>query len=151
MIHNFIAMNFKFNFHVSGESTSSNAAIFDRITTVLEYKKYRILSTTMDTVIFDCNPWRLKWNFEPTQVDGGLFEIYPSADGQSIRLTYYFNLLYPLFFILLFLVVLIHDRIYEPLWFFGIFYTIAMTVNVITVRSKGQALLRDILTESLTS
>ena len=142
-------MNFKLSFHVSGESTLSSAAIFDRITAVLQYKKYRVLSTTLDTLTFDCNPWRLKWNFEPTQVSGGVFEIHHSADGQSIRLTYYFNFLYPVIFILLFLVVLIRDRIYEPLWFFGVFYTIAMTVNIITVRNKGRALLRDILAEGI--
>lgn len=142
-------MNLKLHFHISGESQMSNAAIFDRITAVLQYKKYRILSTTMDTVTFDCNPWRLKWNFEPTQVSGGLFEIHPSVAGQSIALTYYFNLLYPIIFILVFLIVLVHDKIYEPLWFFGIFYTIAMTVNIITVRNKGRALLRDILTEGV--
>lgn len=142
-------MNLKLSFHISGESKMSNAAIFDRITSVLQYKKYRILSTTLDTVTFDYNPWRLKWNFEPTQVSGGIFEVHPSADGQSIRLTYYFDFLYPLIFILLFLVVLIHDKIYEPLWFFGIFYTIAMSITIITVRNKGRALLRDMLTEGI--
>jgi hypothetical protein len=142
-------MNFKINFNISGESKLSNAAILDRITSVLQYKKYRILSTTMDTVTFDCNPWRLKWNFEPTQVSGGVFEVNPSADGQSVSLKYYFNLLYPLIFIIVFLFVIIHDKIYEALWFFGAFYAIAYTITIIAVRNKGRALLRDVLTEGI--
>ena len=142
-------MNFKLNFNVSGESTLNNAAIFDRITTVLRYKKYRILSTTMDTVTFDCNPWRLKWNFEPTQVDGGVFEICPTANGQSVSLKYYFNLLYPVIVIIFFLFVIINDKIYEGLWFLGTFFTIAYTIKIITVRNKGSALLKDILTEGI--
>jgi len=138
-------MNFKLNFHISGESKLNNADIFDRIATVLEYKKYRVLSTTFDTITFDCNPWRLKWNFEPIQVDGGIFEIHPSNDRQSVSLKYYFNFLYPIIFIIIFFSMLISDKQYDGLWFFGIFYTIAMTIQVIRVRSKGRALLRDIL------
>ena len=140
-------MNFKLNFHVSGESTLSNVAVLDRITTVLQYKKYRVLSTTLDTVTFDCNPWRLKWNFEPSQVDGGLFEIRPTVNGQSVRLNYYFNYLYPAIIIVVFLGFIINENLYEGLWFFGAFFAITIPISIITVRNKGRALLRDILTE----
>jgi hypothetical protein len=84
-------MNFKFNFHISGESKLSNADMFDRIAAVLEYKKHRVLCTTLQTITFDCNPWRLKRNFGPIQVDGGTFGVHKSNDGQSVSLKYYFN------------------------------------------------------------
>ena len=140
-------MDFKLKFHVSGESKLSNAAILDRITTVLEYKKYRILSTTMDTVTFDCNPWCLKWDFEPTQVDAGVFEIHPAANGQSVRLKYYFNYLYPAIIIIFFLALIINEKLYDGLWLFGIFFAITISISIITVRNKGRALLKDILIE----
>jgi len=142
-------MNFKLSFHVSGESKMSNDAISDRIAAVLQYKKYRILSTSLDTVTFDCNPWRLKWNFEPTQVDAGVFEIHPNANGHSVRLKYYFNYLYPAILVIAFLAFIINEKLYEGLWFFGVFFAITIPISVITVRNKGRALLRDILTESV--
>lgn len=140
-------MNLKIKFHVSGETQMSNTAVFDRITDVLEYKKYRILSKTLDTLTFDDNIWRLRWNFEPIHVDGGIFEVRPSIGGQSVSLKYYFNLLYPIIYIAFFLIILISNKFYDGLWFFGAFYSIAISISILRVRSKGRELLRDVLTE----
>jgi hypothetical protein len=138
-------MNFKLNFHISGESKLSNADIFDRIAAVLKYKKYRVLSTTFDTITFDCNPWRLKLNTAPIQVDGGTFEIHPSSGGQSVSLKYYFNFLYPAIFIIIFFTMLISDKHYDGLWFFAVFFPVTIIITILRVRSKGKTLLRDVL------
>jgi hypothetical protein len=142
-------MNFKLNFYITGESELSKVEIFDRINTVLAYKKYRVLAITYNRVTFDCNPWRLKWNFEPIQVNRGMFEVHPSNDRQSVSLKYDFNFLHPIIFIIIFFSILISDKQYDGLWFFGIFYTIAMTIQIIRVRGKGRALLRDILVKKV--
>ena len=142
-------MFFKLNFHISGESKLSNAAIFDRINSVLQYKKYRVLSTTIDTLTFDCNPWRLKWNFEPTQVSGGIFEIRSSADGHTVSLKYYNDFLYRVILFTYLFIVVITYKLYDGLWFFGVFLIISTTVDIIRVKNKGRELLRDVLTEGI--
>lgn len=141
-------MNFKLNFHISGESKLSNTDVFDRIATVLEYKKYRVLSTTLDTITFDCNPWRLKWNTEPIQVDGGTFEVHTFTDGQSVSLKYYFNFLYPAIYIIILFTILISDKHYDGLWFFAAFFSITIPITILRVRSKGKTLLRDVLCDT---
>jgi hypothetical protein len=142
-------MNLKLNFHISQETNLSNSVIFDRIITELKNKKYRVLSVTLDTVTFDDNPWRLRWNFDPAQVDGGVFEVHAFDDKQIVSLNYYFDFLSVLGIIILMVIGAISEKFYEAIIFIISFYTITCIIELLRQKSKARALLTHILNEDI--
>jgi hypothetical protein len=78
-------MNFKLKYQLLQTTELETALIIERIQSALNYRGYRIINLTEDSVQFDSNAWKLKWNFSPAMLDGGEFQITASNNQHAIH------------------------------------------------------------------
>jgi hypothetical protein len=139
-------MNFRLNFHTSATTTLEPYEIRARIQLELKDKKYKVEYVTDKSVSFKDNPWRPRWNFEPYMLDGGEFVISDCHDnGKLLTLNYYWRYLPFLLTFLFMTITLILDKAYDGIWFFGIFYTIVVPIDIMRSKNKASELIAAIL------
>lgn len=89
-------MDLKIKSQISQTTALQTQAIIEKILFQLNEKEYRLINKTDKSVKFDINQWQLRWNFKPTRLDGGEFEISTADNCTMLSLTYYNDLLTPL-------------------------------------------------------
>ena len=131
-------MNFRLNFHTSATTALEPHEIIANIQFELKDKKYIGKYVTDKSVSFADNPWRLRWNFEPYMLDGGEFVISDGPEnGRLVTLNYYWKY-YPVLLLYTFLVTTsVSNKVYDGIWFFGLFLVISAPIDI--MRSKGKA------------
>jgi len=139
-------MNFRLNFHTSATTTLEPYEIRARIQLELKDKKYNVESVTDKSVLFKDNPWRLRSNWSPYMLDGGEFVISDDHDnGELLTLNYYWSYL-PFLLIFSFMTItLMLEKAYDGIWFFGVFYTIVVPIDIIRSKNKASELIAAIL------
>ena len=139
-------MIFKLKFQTSATTLLEPYEIIAKIQLELKDWKYNVKDVTGNTVSFKDNPWRLRWNFEPKMVDGGEFVISYNPDNEKLlRLNYYYNLFPALLALTIMSTILISDRVYDGILFFGVFYAVAVPIDIIRSRVSARELVAAIL------
>jgi len=138
-------MNFRLNYHVSGETALMANVVVENIQSQLNEKKYDIVSIDHNSIKFKTNPWELRWNFSPTKLDGGEFELSNSNGYTMVALHYYENILPTLLIIAGIATISIADGEYEAIPFFSAFFLITGIIHVSILKSKARELLEEIL------
>ncbi|QTE37134.1 hypothetical protein J3L18_29170 [Mucilaginibacter gossypii] len=138
-------MDLKIKSQISQTTVLQTQAIIEKILFQLNEKEYRLINETDKSVKFDISQWQLRWNFEPTRLDGGEFEVSTADNCTMVSLTYYNDLLIPLIMLAALSTLLLIDGQYEGIIFFGAFYLITGIIHLITSKTKAKELLNDIL------
>lgn len=136
----------KLKFKISQSTNLDPQIITGKIVSLLDDGKYRVNNVTDSTVEFDDDPWELIWNFEAVKrLDGGKFEISLLNKEALITFTWYKSLLVPAFILAAVSIILIHEGEYYAPLFFLAFYIIAISINIITLRSIASGMLNKII------
>jgi hypothetical protein len=138
----------KLRFKISRLTNLDSQIVINRITNELEEKKYRVQNTTNHTVEFDDkhNPWEIMWNFQAAKrFDGGKFEVNFSTGLVTIIFSYYRSLISPIIILIILTIILIKDGEYYAPLFFLAFYIVAISINMITIRTVANELIDKIL------
>jgi hypothetical protein len=141
-------MDLKIEYHISKTTSLPTQAIIERIRFQLNEKEYRLMGETNQSVRFDINQWALRWNYKPTRLDGGEFEISTADNCTTVSLSYYSDLLTPLIMYIAMIAFLLINKAYEGILFFGAFYLITGIIHLVTSKIKAKELLNDILDET---
>jgi hypothetical protein len=136
----------KLKFKIARSTTFHGWVLVDKILSELNKRDYRILNSTSSVVEFDDSPWKLMSNYKAVQrLDGGKFEISIDDNFKLVTFTYYRSVLWPVIILTILSVSLIaHGQYYAPLYFLA-FYLIAITVNVVMLKSKAEEILNEIV------
>jgi hypothetical protein len=136
----------KLKFKVSQSTNLHPQIITGKIVSLLDDGKYRVNHVTDSRVEFDENPWKLMWNFEAAKrLDGGKFEISMLNNEVLITFTWYKNLMVTVLILAALSITLIHEGEYYAPLFFVAFYIIAISINIVTLRSIAREMLNKIV------
>ncbi|SDP60756.1 hypothetical protein SAMN05428975_2049 [Mucilaginibacter sp. OK268] len=136
----------KLKFKISQTTNLAPEIIIDRIKGELDQKKYRVLTMTNSSVKFDESPWKLMWNFQAVRrLDGGEFEVSLQDNLTSVTFSYYLSLIAPIIILIAISIGLIKDGEYYAPLFFLLFYVVAVTFQVITLKDVANEMLSEII------
>ena len=137
----------RLKFHVTQTINVEPSVLIDRILLKLKLVKYEIEEVNDNCVLFNDNPWILRWRHEAIKrLDGGKFEINISQDITSVTLHYYLKLLPWLLSLVFMEFITISNRAYEGALFFAIGFPVLMIIQLITARGIAKRMLGEILT-----
>ena len=136
----------KLKFKISQTTDLAPEIIIDRIKAELDQNKYRVLSVTNNSVKFDESPWKLMWNFQAVRrLDGGKFDVSLQDNLTSVTFNYYLSLITPIMILIVISIGLITNGEYYAPLFFLLFYVVAVTFQVITLKDVANEVLSEII------
>ncbi len=142
----------KLKYNIEQTTHLDPKAVIGLLVSKLKEKEYKILEEADYSLTFYSNPWELRWNFQPIiALDGGNVEIGISNNSNVITFSYYLDFFPVMVWSSLFIIVTIVDRQYEATLFFVCFYFITNVISIIRAKWAAKKILRDILSEDITS
>ena len=136
----------KLKFKISQTTDLAPEIIIDRIKAELDKNKYRVLSVTNNSVKFDESPWKLMWNFQAVRrLDGGEFKVSLQDNLTSVSFSYYLSLIAPIIILIAISIGLITNGEYYAPLFFLLFYAVAVTFQVITLKDVANEVLSEVM------
>jgi hypothetical protein len=137
--------NMKISCKTIQSTTLAPHVIIGKIVSALDHRDYRVTNLTSSIVEFDDSPWKLMWRHEAVRrLSGGKFEIAISGNDTLITFSWYRSLWAQVLILAALSIAMISNGEYYAPLFFLTFYVIAITINIVTLRSIARDLLQAI-------